>query len=187
MVIWCWTYGIGPDSERGHPLLQCGLLFLISNKDYSICMIPQTGYHIPWPLVHQSQSTSWHEKQLNGSPPTPMTDGCDDPLHYEWALQNRATSRSSKPNMDNNIHASRQPIPKHYIQDTTYLFYLFFPTLFLIPYIQQCGNESHRHNTLYTVTPSVLQYTSEFSFAATTLINIVLFFKKGIQVLRLPY
>ena len=27
-----------------------------------ICTIPQTGYHIPWPLLHQSWSTGWNEK-----------------------------------------------------------------------------------------------------------------------------
>ena len=46
------------DSERGNPLL----LFPISSKDSFICIIPQTGYHISWPLLHQSWSTGWNEK-----------------------------------------------------------------------------------------------------------------------------
>ena len=53
-------YGIGPmvkdhsDSERGNVLLPHGLLFPISSKGGFICIIPPTGYHIPWSLLHQS-------------------------------------------------------------------------------------------------------------------------------------
>ena len=50
------------DSERGNLLLPHGLLFLISSKGSFICTIPQTGYNIPQPLLHQSWSTGWNEK-----------------------------------------------------------------------------------------------------------------------------
>ena len=51
------------DSERGNPLAPLhGLLFLISSNGSFICTIPDTGYHIPWPLLHQSWSTDWNEK-----------------------------------------------------------------------------------------------------------------------------
>ena len=49
-------------SEKGNPLLPNGLLFLISSKGSFICTIPQTGYHIPRPLLYQSWSTGWNEK-----------------------------------------------------------------------------------------------------------------------------
>ena len=45
------------DSERENPLLPHRLLFPISSKGSFICTIPQTGYHIPRPLLHQSWST----------------------------------------------------------------------------------------------------------------------------------
>ena len=64
------------DSERGNPLPPHGLLFLISSKGSFVCIIPQAGYHIPQPLLHQSWSTGWNEKQLNGST---MKDQSDDP------------------------------------------------------------------------------------------------------------
>ena len=50
------------DSERGNALLPHGLLFSINSKVFFICIIPQTGYHIPQPLLHQSWSTGWNEK-----------------------------------------------------------------------------------------------------------------------------
>ena len=50
------------DSDRGNPLPPHGLLFPISNKGSFICTIPQTGYHIPRPLLHQSWNTGWNEK-----------------------------------------------------------------------------------------------------------------------------
>ena len=61
-------YGIGhmvndhSDSKRENLLLPLhGLLFLISSKGYFICTIPQTGKHMPRPLIHQSWSTGWNE------------------------------------------------------------------------------------------------------------------------------
>ena len=45
------------DSERGNPLAPDGLFFPISSKGSFICTIPQTGLHIPWPLLHQSWNT----------------------------------------------------------------------------------------------------------------------------------
>ena len=42
------------DSEKGNPLPPHRLLFPIHSKSSFICTIPQTGLHIPWPLLHQS-------------------------------------------------------------------------------------------------------------------------------------
>ena len=44
------------DSEKGNPLPPHRLLFPINSKGSFICTIPQTGYHIPRPLLHQSWS-----------------------------------------------------------------------------------------------------------------------------------
>ena len=57
------------DSEKGNPLPPHRLLFPINSKGSFICTIPQTGQHIPRSLLHQSWSTGWNEKQLNGSTP----------------------------------------------------------------------------------------------------------------------
>ena len=43
------------DNERGNPLPQHVLLFPISSKGSFICIIPQTGYDIPWPLFYTSR------------------------------------------------------------------------------------------------------------------------------------
>ena len=45
------------DSEKGNPLPPYRLLFPINSKGSFICTIPQTGLHIPRPLLHQSWST----------------------------------------------------------------------------------------------------------------------------------
>ena len=50
------------DSEKGNPLPPHRLLLSINSKGSFICTIPQTGYHIPRPLLHQSWSTGWNEK-----------------------------------------------------------------------------------------------------------------------------
>ena len=50
------------DNKRGNPLPPHRLLFPISSKGSFICTIPQTGKHIPRPLLHQSWSTGWNEK-----------------------------------------------------------------------------------------------------------------------------
>ena len=60
------------DSERGNPLPPHGLLFPISSKGSFICTIPQTGEHIPRPLLHQSWSTGWNEKTERGDPLPPL-------------------------------------------------------------------------------------------------------------------
>ena len=52
------------DSKRGNPQLPHRLLLSIHSKGSFICTIPQTGYHIPRPLLHQSWSTGWNEKYL---------------------------------------------------------------------------------------------------------------------------
>ena len=88
-TFYLWLYGVRhmvkdhSDSERGNLLPPHGLLFLISSKGSFICTIPQTGYHIPQPLLHQSRSTGWNEKQLNEST---MKDRSDDPLLHEQTL-----------------------------------------------------------------------------------------------------
>ena len=68
-TFYLWLYGVRhmvkdySDSERGNPLPPLhGLLFSISSKGSFICTIPQTGQHIPQPLLHQSWSTGWNEK-----------------------------------------------------------------------------------------------------------------------------
>ena len=51
------------DSYRGNLLLPPHrLLFPISSNGSFICIIPQTGLHIPRPLLHQSWGTGWNEK-----------------------------------------------------------------------------------------------------------------------------
>ena len=50
------------DSEKGNPLPPHRLLFPISSKGSFICTIPQTGEHIPRPLLDQSWSTGWNDK-----------------------------------------------------------------------------------------------------------------------------
>ena len=60
-----WLYGVGhmvkdhSDSEGGNLLPPHGLLFLISSKGSFI-------YIFRPPLLHQSWSTGWNEKLLNG-------------------------------------------------------------------------------------------------------------------------
>ena len=56
------------DSEKRNLLLPHGLLFPISSKGSFICTIPQTGLHIPQPLLHQSWSTGWMRNSSVGSP-----------------------------------------------------------------------------------------------------------------------
>ena len=50
------------DSEKGNLLPPHRLFFPINSKGSFICTIPQTGLHIPRPLLHQSWSTGWNEK-----------------------------------------------------------------------------------------------------------------------------
>ena len=53
------------DSEKENLLLPHRLLFPINSKGSFICTIPQTGKHMPWPLLHQSWSTGWINETLN--------------------------------------------------------------------------------------------------------------------------
>ena len=85
------------DRERGNLLPPHRLLFSISSKGSFICIIPQTGYHIPRPLLHQLWSTGWNEKYLNGST---MKDRSDGPSHHERTLLPR--SYISLPELSNN-------------------------------------------------------------------------------------
>ena len=50
------------DSKRGNLLPPHGLLLPINSKGSFICTIPQTGKHIPRPLLHQLWCTGWNEK-----------------------------------------------------------------------------------------------------------------------------
>ena len=43
------------DSEKGNLLPPHRLLFTINSKGSFICIIPQTGQHMPQPLLHQSR------------------------------------------------------------------------------------------------------------------------------------
>ena len=70
------------DIERGNPLLPHGLLFLINSKGSFICIILQTGWHIP-----QSWITGWNGNKLNGST---MKERSDNPLHHERTLLPRS-------------------------------------------------------------------------------------------------
>ena len=45
------------DSEKGNPLPPYRLLFPINSNVSFICIIPQIGYNIPRPLLHQSWSS----------------------------------------------------------------------------------------------------------------------------------
>ena len=54
------------DSEKGNPLPPHRLLLSINNKGSLICTIPQTGLHIPQPLLHQSWITGWNENYFYG-------------------------------------------------------------------------------------------------------------------------
>ena len=50
------------DSEIANTLLPPhGLLLLINSKGCFISIIPQTGLHIPRPLLHQSWSKGWND------------------------------------------------------------------------------------------------------------------------------
>ena len=65
------------DSERGNPLPPHGLLFLINSKASFICPNPQTGYHIPQPVVEhwlERETAQWVHS---------MKDQPDDPSHHE--------------------------------------------------------------------------------------------------------
>ena len=67
-TLYLWLYGIrymAKDysySKKGNLLPPHGLLFLISSKGSFICIIPQTGLHTPWRLLHQSWSTDCNDK-----------------------------------------------------------------------------------------------------------------------------
>ena len=59
-----WLYGVSymvkdhSDSKWGNPLLPLlGELFLIRCKGSFICIFPQIGQHIPWPLLPQWWNT----------------------------------------------------------------------------------------------------------------------------------
>ena len=59
-TFYLWLYGVRymvknhSDSEKGNQLPPRRLLFTINSKGSFICTIPQTGLHIPRPLLNQS-------------------------------------------------------------------------------------------------------------------------------------
>ena len=66
-------YGVGhnmvkdhSDSERGSPLPPHGYSFRLAAR---VLLYAPFHRHIPRPLLHQSRSTGWNEKELNGSTP----------------------------------------------------------------------------------------------------------------------
>ena len=115
-------YGVGhmvkdhSDSKRGNPLPPHGLLFPISSKGSFMCIIPQTGQHIP--QAHRTMSeNSYHMsvRYIRNSPDRithttvfvtpvvehwleretaqwvhPMNDRSDDPSHHERTLLPRS-------------------------------------------------------------------------------------------------
>ena len=77
-------YGVGhmvtvqSDSERGNPLPPHGLLFMISSKGSFICIIPQTGYHIPQPVTPVVEH--WLKREIAQRV---SKDRSDDQSHHE--------------------------------------------------------------------------------------------------------
>ena len=70
-TFYLWLYGVRhmvkyhTDSERGNLLPSHGLLFPINSKGSFICIIPQTGLHIPQPLLHQSGTRNSSSSKSN--------------------------------------------------------------------------------------------------------------------------
>ena len=76
------------DRERGNRLLpQDGLVFPIKSKLSFTCIIPQTRYHIPRPLLNQSWNTGWN--WLSGT----TRDRSESLSHHERTRYHGATSR----------------------------------------------------------------------------------------------
>ena len=74
------------DSERGNLLPPHGLLFPISSKGSFICIIPQTGWHIPRPLLHQHwlewEIAQWvHHEGSIWQPIAPWANALTTELH----------------------------------------------------------------------------------------------------------
>ena len=86
--VYLTTFIYGSDSERGNLLPPHGLLFPISSKGSFICTIPQTGLHIPGPLLHQSWITRLEREIAQWV--HPMKDRSDDPSHHERTLLTRS-------------------------------------------------------------------------------------------------
>ena len=88
-TFYLWLYGVRhmvkdhSDSERGNPLPQHGLLFSIKSKGSFICTIPQTGKHIPRPLLPVVEH--WLEQEIAQWVHS-MKDQSDDPSHHEQTL-----------------------------------------------------------------------------------------------------
>ena len=85
------------DSERGNPLPPHGLLFPISSKGYFICIIPQTGWHIPQPLLHQSWTLAGTRNSSMGPPwrIIPMTHCVMSERSYHGAISLRSHHKTA--------------------------------------------------------------------------------------------
>ena len=81
-TFYLWLYGVKhmvknhSNSEKGNPLPPHRLLFPINSKGSFICTIPQTGLHIPRPLLHQSWSTGWYKGVRAVRPESIAGGGC---------------------------------------------------------------------------------------------------------------
>ena len=64
------------DSEKGNLLPPHRLLLSINSKGSFICTIPQTGYHIPWPVTPVVEH--WLEREI-AQWVHPMKDRSDNP------------------------------------------------------------------------------------------------------------
>ena len=89
------------DSERGNPLPPHGLLFLINSKGSFICTIPQTGLHIPQPLLHQLWSTGWNAKNKNNKKLKPFYK-CFHGISFKMDISNIIFAHLKKKNNNNN-------------------------------------------------------------------------------------
>ena len=113
------------NSERGNPLPQHGLLFPLSSKGSFVCIIPQTGYHIPRPLKREIAQWVHHE----GSIRRPIAP---------WA---NALLESNTKNAHNTTHNHLATSTHHHRWDTTstkktkspsFFFILYFPPFFFL-------------------------------------------------------
>ena len=62
MVIWHWTHGKGPLSERKPAVATTWATRSNYQQGFFICTIPQTAQYIPWPFLYQLLSTGCNKK-----------------------------------------------------------------------------------------------------------------------------
>ena len=105
------------DSEKGNPLPPHRLLLSINSKGSFIYTIPQTGYHIPRPLLHQSWSTGWNDAQSE-------FDKSTSPTHVVSAFQ----SLPSVSNAELLVRSANDPK----IRNLGFLSFIFFFIIFFL-------------------------------------------------------